>query len=647
MSLLHVDKISLGYGLAPLLDAVSFSVERGERICLIGRNGEGKSTLLKVISGEVQASEGAVRLDSGARIGFLEQDFFVEADESVYVSLTRVMGDLSSLLNAFHTESRLLSEGQGDLKALSEIQHQLEARNGWQFTHRIDSVLSLLKLESDALVSSLSGGQKRRVALARALVEEPDLLILDEPTNHLDIESIEWLEQFLLSWSGALLFVTHDRQLLEKIATRILELDRGQLTSWPGDYANFLRRRAERDNAEKLANERMDKKLSQEEVWIRQGIKARRTRNEGRVRALIALREQHRQRRMKQGQAKLELDAGASSGKRVIEAKNLGFTWKESGRVVVDHLDFSLLKGDRVALIGPNGCGKSTLIKLLLKQIAPESGSVTHGTRLEIAYFDQLRLQLDPTKSIIDHVAEGDEFVEVGGKRRHVISWLGDFLFSPERVRTPVAALSGGECNRLMLARLFARPANLLIMDEPTNDLDIETLELLEELLSQYDGTLILVSHDRRFLDHCVTTSLYFEGNGRITEIAGGYQEVERWKHSREQEGLAEQKKKPRIETKESAGSAGTTGVASVKQSKKLSYKEQRELAELPGKMEALESSIEQIRQTTEEADFYARSHEEVARILENLNSLNAQMEVLFDRWEGLETKQNSLSQEG
>lgn len=627
MTLLFVDRLSISYGLKPLLNQVSFTLEKGERACLIGRNGEGKSTLLKIIAGEIEPMEGEVRIPPQYRIGFLQQESDVDPEQSVYDEVIRGLGETAHLLKAYHQLTVALGHGEDRLQELESIQSRLEAEGGWETNHRIEMILQKMELNPNLRWRELSGGRRRRVSLARALVAEPDLLILDEPTNHLDIESIEWLENLLLDYSGAILFVTHDRKLLGRIATRILELDRGELTSWPGDYDNYLRRCEEREHAEMLAQQRFEKKLSEEEIWIRQGIRARRTRNEGRVRALHELRRQHQARRDRQGQVRFEIDRGELSAKRVIETRNLTFQWQPDATPIVKNLNFSLMRGDRVALIGPNGSGKTTLIKLLLAELLPTEGEVLQGERLEVAYFDQMRAELDESKSICDNVAEGREFVEVNGRRRHVVSWLGDFLFSPERLRTPVSALSGGERNRLMLARLFARPNNLLVMDEPTNDLDIETLELLEELLNHYSGTLLLVSHDRQFIDNTVTSSLILKGGGEVLDLVGGYGDYQTYLAT-----LSPPKEKAVLEK-----------VATPKQPPKrdaprrLSYNEKRELKALPDQIAELEERIETLRKESEEEGFYQRSHTEVNQVLSELAECEAQIETLFERWEQLD----------
>ncbi len=525
MTLLSLDSIALSYGLPPLLEDVTFSIDRGERICLIGRNGAGKSTLLRIIAGEAQADGGQVRVVQGVTLAKLAQEIPRGEDATVFEVVAGGLGDLGGLVQEYFRLSHGLgaSAGEDELAQLARVQQQLEDRNGWEIERRAERVISRLGLDAEARFQCLSGGLQRRVLLARALVIEPDLLLLDEPTNHLDIDSIDWLEGFLLDFPGSLLFVTHDRRFLQRVATRILELDRGRITDWPGDYANYLRRREERLHAEAMAAEQFDRKLAEEEVWIRQGIKARRTRNEGRVRALKALREERRERREQQGTARLRVSETERSGKLVVEAEGVTYGWGD--RPVIRDFSTLILRGDKIGVIGPNGVGKSTLLKLLLGDLEPQSGRIQRGTNLQVAYFDQLRAQLDLEKSVQDNVAGGSDQVEVDGASRHILSYLKDFLFTPERARQPVKALSGGERNRLLLAKLFTRPANLLVLDEPTNDLDTETLELLEELLVEFAGTLLLVSHDRAMLDNVVTSTLVFEGDGLVRDYVGGYED--------------------------------------------------------------------------------------------------------------------------
>ncbi len=628
MPLITLNNIHLAYGAEPLLDGVELVVEPGERICLIGRNGAGKSTLMKLIAGEIHADEGDRVRGQGIRIARLEQEVPDSARGSVFDVVADGLEEAGELLKAYHQAGQAVSEepSEANLGILAKVQQRLEAVDGWRLEQRVETVLSRLELNADARFAHLSGGMKRRVLLARALVLEPDLLLLDEPTNHLDIASIQWLEEFLLGWSGALLFVTHDRAFLRRLATRILELDRGYLTDWPGDYDNYLRRREERLNAEEKANERFDKKLAQEEVWIRQGIKARRTRNEGRVRALQQMREAFRQRRSQQGQASMQLQSAERSGKLVVEVTDISYAWDE--RPLVKDFSTRIMRGDRIGLIGPNGVGKSTLLNLLLGRLAPQTGDVCLGTNLQIAFFDQLREALDENRTVLDNLAGGSEKIEVNGKSKHVISYLQDFLFSPSRVRQPVRALSGGERNRLMLAKLFAKPANLLVLDEPTNDLDVETLELLEELLMAFDGTLLLVSHDRDFLDNVITSSLVFEGGGRIGEYVGGYSD---WLQQRPSPVPAAAKiKQPAPSTEPTRAQAPPR--------KKLSYKDQRDLEQLPGRIEQLEQELERVQQQLADPELYQSGGDKVTQLNDLMAGLESELSDAYSRWEELES---------
>ncbi|MGD8876037.1 MAG: ATP-binding cassette domain-containing protein, partial [Gammaproteobacteria bacterium] len=523
MPLLRLANLSLAFGHRALLDGVSLEVHAGERVCLVGRNGEGKSSLLRIIGGEVSADDGELWLRPGMRVAYLAQEAALDSRQSVFAVVAGGLPELGRMITDYHEAVAALEHAHdaANLARLSELQQVLEAAGGWELEQRVERVLSRLQLDGDAGFHTLSGGWRRRAMLARALVQEPDVLLLDEPTNHLDIEAITWLEEFMLGYPGALLFISHDRAFVRRLATRIIELDRGQLSSWPGGYDDYLRRKAEQLEVEARHNALFDRKLGQEEAWIRQGIKARRTRNEGRVRALKDLREQHRQRRERSGKADLQLDSGEQSGKLVFEAEHVSLSFGE--QIIIRDFSTTILRGDRVGIIGPNGVGKSTLIRVLLGELQPDSGVVRRGTRQQVAYFDQQREQLDPQATLMESVGEGSPRVVINGRDRHVAGYLRDFLFPPERLQSPVSTLSGGERNRLLLARLFARPANLLVMDEPTNDLDVETLELLEELLLDYPGTLLLVSHDRAFLDNVVTSSLVFEGDGVIGDYVGGY----------------------------------------------------------------------------------------------------------------------------
>lgn len=628
MTLLSLESVGLSYGLPPLLEDISFAIERGERICLIGRNGTGKSTLLRIIAGDVQADSGAVRLGQGMRVARLAQEIPSHSDTTVFDLVAEGLGDLGALVREYFHLSHGLTAGSGpkELERLARVQQQLEDRGGWDMEQRTERVISRLGLDAEAPFNALSGGLQRRVLLAQALVMEPDLLLLDEPTNHLDIDSIDWLEGFLKDFQGALLFITHDRRFLQRLATRILELDRGSVTDWPGDYENYLRRREERRHAEAVSNARFDRKLAEEEVWIRQGIKARRTRNEGRVRALEALRHERVERREGPGTARIKLSESERSGKLVVETESVGFSW--AGAPVIRDLSTLILRGDKVGIIGPNGVGKSTLLKLLLGDLEPQTGTIRRGTNLQVAYFDQLRAQLDLEKTVQENVGEGSDQIMVDGASRHVLSYLRDFLFTPERARQPVKALSGGERNRLLLAKLFTRPANLLVLDEPTNDLDAETLELLEELLVQFQGTLLLVSHDRALLDNVVTSTLVFEGDATVRDYVGGYED---WLRQRPVETRSEE-----VPVKATATARASK---SERPTTKLSYKESRELGELPGRIESLEQEQESLQMRLSDPAFYQGQGGELSACRERLAQLESDLATAYARWEALEAR--------
>ena len=632
MPLLRLDNLSLAFGHRALLDRVELEVSRGERVCLVGRNGEGKSSLLRVISGEISADDGKLWLRPGMRVAYLAQEAALDSHETVFDVVAGGLPELGQLISDYHHAAVALGEPNAadGLQRLADLQHELEAAGGWQLEQRVESVLSRLALDGDAGFHSLSGGWRRRVLLARALVCEPDVLLLDEPTNHLDIEAITWLEDFMVEYPGALLFISHDRAFVRRLATRIIELDRGQLASWPGSYDDYVRRKAGQLEVEARHNALFDKKLSQEEAWIRQGIKARRTRNEGRVRALQDLREQRRQRRERVGKVDLQLDRGEQSGKLVFEAEHVSVSF--DGQVIIRDFSTTILRGDRVGIIGPNGAGKSTLIRVLLGELRPDSGTVRRGTRQQVAYFDQQRAQLNPAATVMDNVAGGSQRVTVNGRDRHVAGYLRDFLFPAERLHSPVSTLSGGERNRLLLARLFAQPANLLVMDEPTNDLDVETLELLEELLMDYHGTLLLVSHDRAFLDNVVTSSLVFEGNGVVGEYVGGYSE---WQRQKQLAGKATAKSRKRQQ--ETPATAGAATAKPPDRPRKLSYKEQRELEGLPARIEDLEAEQAQLEQAIGVPGFYQQSADAVAATLQRLEGVGTELEECYSRWGELE----------
>lgn len=627
MPLISLEKVSIAFGHHALLDNADLIIEAGERVCLIGRNGAGKSTLMQIIRGAIAPDDGVVRRQSSLRLAYLAQDLPNEG-RTVFDTVADGLGDLGSLLKDYHHTLAALAEtpSEADLNHLADLQHTLDTRGAWHFQQRIEQALSRLQLPADRLVSELSGGWKRRVALAQALVSEPDLLLLDEPTNHLDIEAIEWLEELLLNFHGGLLFITHDRSLLQHLATRIVELDRGRLSSWPGDYQYYLQKKQEMLAIEADHAAKFDKRLAQEEIWIRKGIQARRTRNEGRVRALYALREERSKRRTQAGKVNLDLDSSVASGKLVIEAEQVSKYY--DGQAYVRDFSLRILRGDRIGLIGPNGIGKSTLLKLLLAEIKPDGGTVRHGTKLQVAYFDQLRAHLDPERSVIDNITNGSDTVLINGRARHIIGYLQDFLFPPERARSPVKSLSGGECNRLLLARLFTQPANLLVMDEPTNDLDIETLELLEELLASYEGTLLLVSHDRAFLDNVVTSVLAFEGEGKITEYVGGYSD---WLRQRAAPSItANAAQMPRA-VKASAKPAQKSAA------RKLAYKEQQELDTLPAQIEAWETEQSSLNQVLAQPDLYQRDKQQFITVTQQLETLAAKLQSAYLRWDELE----------
>ena len=622
MPLINLRNVQLSFGAAPILDHVSLTIDRGERLCLVGRNGTGKSTLMKMIAGEIQPEDGDIEKAPTLRIARLEQEVPGDDDSSVYQMVARGLGEQGALLSEYAALSLQLADASdATLQRFEKVQQRIEATGAWDLGQRVDTVLSRLSLDGSQGFAGLSGGMKRRVLLAQALVQEPDLLLLDEPTNHLDIASIRWLEEFLRGSNLTLLFITHDRAFVRALATRIIELDRGQLTSWPGDYEKYLTgKQAQLDTEEKSRSE-FDKRLSQEERWIRQGIKARRTRNEGRVRALKAMRQEHAQRRQRMGQASFNMQAADRSGKIVLEAHDL--CHRQGQQTIVDHFNLTVLRGDRIGVIGPNGCGKSTLLRILLGRLQPDSGEVKQGTNLQIAWFDQLRETLNENETVLNNVVEGSDFIEVDGKSRHVMSYLQDFLFEPARARQPVSALSGGERNRLLLARLFTRPFNLLVMDEPTNDLDVETLELLEEQLMAYQGTLLLVSHDREFLDQVVTSTLVFE-QGQVNQYVGGYQD---W--LRQRPGATDKPK--------AAASSAATAKPRSTEKKKLSYKEQRELEQLPGQIETLEQQIAGLQQTLSDPAFFQRPADQISETTDLLAKLEAELEQAFARWAELD----------
>jgi ATP-binding cassette subfamily F protein uup len=624
MALIHLVDVDYSVGGPLLLERANLAIERGERVAVVGRNGEGKSTLLKLVAGEIRPDSGEVRVDGGVRVARLAQEVPNDLAGDVFDVVAGALGHVGELLAEFHRLSHRLDE-PGAAAALAKVQAGIDAERGWNVEQRATEVLARLGLPEDADFTALSGGMKRRVLLARALVVEPDVLLLDEPTNHLDIEAIAWLETMLQGFAGSLVFVTHDRRFLRALATRIVEIDRGRVTSWPGDYGNYLRRRDERAHAEAQANALFDKKLAQEEVWIRQGIKARRTRNEGRVRALEAMRRERAARRERVGTAKISVGSAAPSGRRVIDVDDILFAYGD--RVIVGGLTTTIQRGDRVGLIGPNGSGKTTLLKLLLGDLKPERGAVTLGSGIEIAYFDQHRATLREDLNALDNVAEGREYIEVNGARKHAIGYLQDFLFSPERARAPITALSGGERNRLLLAKLFAKPSNLLVMDEPTNDLDIETLELLEELLAAYPGTLLLVSHDRDFIDDVVTSTLVLEGGGCVGEYVGGYTDWVRQSRPAVPKKAGAAPKVRRAEPEPSSAPA----------KRRLSWKEARELEALPARIEELERDLAAMNARLEDPAFYRQDSAAIIAANAEMAAKQAELDDAYARWQVLE----------
>lgn len=630
MVLVRLKQAELAFGDHVLLDKVDLDIQSGERLCVVGRNGEGKSTLLKILNRQVQPDDGRVEYRDLLRVSALQQELPQTTHTPVYDVIAEGLGEVGQAIAQYHDESA--KGADADLKKLEQLQTRIEAADGWRWQQKVEAIIQKLNLPGEAMFSELSGGWQRRVMLARALVVEPDLLILDEPTNHMDVATIEWLEEQLKQFNGALVFISHDRAFVQNLATRILELDRGNLYQWQGDYLSFVEYREKRLEDEATQNALFDKRLSEEEKWIRQGVKARRTRNEGRVERLKEMRKERKARREVQGSANISMNAAESSGKQVFEIEHLTYAWKD----VMQVNDFSttVMRGDRIGLIGPNGVGKSTLLKLLLGKLEPQSGTIKCGTRLEVAYFDQARHQLDEEKSIADNVADGKDQVEVNGQSRHIIGYLGDFLFAPARARTPVKALSGGERNRVLLAKLFLKPCNLLVMDEPTNDLDVETLELLEERLMEYKATLLLVSHDRAFIDNVVTQLWVFGENGVIDEQVGGYSDwQERMKARAAQASSASAGASDKAVKKDEPAPA----VTAAEPKKKLSYKLQRELDLLPEQIAAAEAKRDALAAQTADANFYGGDAAQVQDVLAQLADAEAALEALEERWLELE----------
>jgi ATP-binding cassette subfamily F protein uup len=675
VAILHLQQGSLAFGHLPLFEEADLRIDPGERIALIGRNGTGKSSLLKVLAGDTPLDGGNLWLAPGLRVARLEQDVPPGVDHSVFDEVSAGLGALGEIVAAYHHAALGVSENPHDaarLDRMSDLQHELEQQDGWRLEERVELVIAKLALPADRLVGELSGGWRRRTLLAKALVSDPDLLLLDEPTNHLDVEAIEWLEQFLREFRGAVLFVTHDRAFLSNLATRIVDMDRGRLTSWPGSYTTYLEKKAAALETEERDLGRLDKKLAQEEAWLRQGVKARRTRNEGRVKALMALRAERAARRAQVGNVRMAIDSASTTGKMVFEAKRVAKSY--GGVPVIRDYSQRILRGDRVGLIGPNGSGKSTLLRLLVQEIEPDEGTIRHGTRLDIAYFDQQREQLDPDRTVADTINDGNDVVIVNGEPKHIIGYLADFLFPRERALSPVKSLSGGERNRLLLARLFSRPANVLVLDEPTNDLDIETLELLEELVGNFDGTVLLVSHDRVFLDRVVTSTLAFEGHARVTEYVGGYQDYLRQRETgggpaapkprsgeggRHEAAAAAEAGAARREVGAATSEAGAArrevggaksdagggrrgaggaeaakGAAPARtKPRKLSFKEQRELDGLPARIAALEEEQQALKDEVASAEFYKSGAPHIKTVLARVDAVQVELDATLERW--------------
>ncbi|MCR9277067.1 MAG: ATP-binding cassette domain-containing protein [Pseudomonadaceae bacterium] len=636
MSLLRLDQACLAFGHTPILDHVELNVEARERLCVIGRNGTGKSTLLKVIAGEQALDSGVLWHADTTRIAKLAQEVPGTGESSLFDVIAEGLGDHSELLAKYHSASAALADGDATERQLAEfgqLTEALDAAGAWEGSQRVDEIITRLRLDPDARMNECSGGVRRRAMLGQALVSQPEVLVLDEPTNHLDIDAISELEEAVDGYAGTVIFVTHDRAFIDRLATRIVELDRGILRSYPGSYASYQKRKAEELAAEADAARKFDKDLANEEVWIRQGIKARRTRNEGRVRRLEAMRRERAQRRSRSGSVNMSIDSADRSGKLVAEAERAGVSY--DGDVIIKPMDCRIQRGDRIGVIGANGSGKTTLLKMLLGELPPTTGQVQLGSKLDIAYFDQERAQLDLEATVIDNISEGSDQITVGGKTRHVISYLADFLFPPERSRSPAKTLSGGERNRLLLAKLFTKPANLLILDEPTNDLDVETLELLEELLGEFQGTLLLVSHDRSFIDRTVTSTLVLDGKGGVDEFVGGYSDWQRQRVSKASKPSAAGKVGDAKPKGSPAARAGAT--ASNNHSARLSYKEQRELDALPARIEDLEAQVADAQQTIAEPEFYQGDQAGIDSMLKMLAELEAELAAAYARWEELD----------
>lgn len=633
MSIVRLQNAQLAFGDHAILDGIDLVIEAQERLCLVGRNGAGKSTLMKVLDGSTLLDAGEVQLVGNTRIARLPQDPPANSAQTVYDYVAEAFAATGALLKRYNKVMEQLADDAGEqvLEQLAQLQNELEAADAWQLPTRIEQVLTQLGIPHDASMDALSGGWLRRVALARALVTDPDLLLLDEPTNHLDVEMVQWLEKMIKEFRGAVLFISHDRAFIRNLASRIIDLDRGHLTSYPGSYDKYLDLKQQLLEVEESQNAEFDKKLAQEEVWIRQGVKARRTRNEGRVRALEQLRRERAQRREQQGSAKLSVQQSQRSGKVVFEGENLSLRFDQ--KVILDNFSLTLQRGDKLALVGANGCGKSTLIRIILGQQTVDSGVLKIGTNLAVAYFDQHRAKLDPELSVAENIGDGKQDIDYNGRTRHILSYLQDFLFSPKQARTPVKALSGGERNRALLAKLFLQPSNLLILDEPTNDLDIDTLELLEQIIAEYQGTVILVSHDREFVNNTATTSLLFDGQGKVTEVVGGFEEIEHYLKQRQATGT-------KSTTPQSDKPANNTDKPSATGQKKLSYKLQRELEAIPQQLAQLEQEQQRLQLQANDPQFYSQSHDVTAPVLLRLGCIDDELLQLFERWEELENLQ-------
>lgn len=637
MAVISLSDAQLAFGHVALLDHAEFSIEAGERVGLIGRNGTGKSSLLKIIARTSKIDDGLLVMQQGIHIAYVEQEPQFAQDISVFDAVASGLGELPALLQEYEALTGQFGGDNDDalMERMHDIQVKLDAADAWSLNNKVETTLDKLNLAKDAIMGTLSGGMKKRVALACALVSGPDVLLLDEPTNHLDFSSIQWLEGLLKDFKGSVLFITHDRSFLDNVATRIIELDRGKLTSFPGNFTTYQTRKAEQLEIEEVENAKFDKFLAQEEVWIRKGVKARRVRDEGRVKRLEQLRLQRSARREQQGQVKLDVSSGERSGKIVAEMENISKSFGD--KVIVRDFSSIILRGDKVGLIGQNGAGKTTLLKMILGEDQPDSGTIKQGSKLQIAYFDQMRAQLNEDASLADTIAPGSDWVEVNGQRKHVMSYLGDFLFAPERARSPVKSLSGGERNRLLLARLFAKPANVLVLDEPTNDLDIDTLELLEELLEEYTGTVFLVSHDRTFLDNVVTQVIVAEGEGQWREFIGGYSDWERYRNT-----VTSTKSSAKADSKVGAtatNSGATAPAAQASKGKKLSYKEQRELEELPVLIAKLEAEQQQITEQLADAELYKNGPDAANKLNARFAEIDEQLLEALDKWETIEAK--------